>query len=137
MYLLDTNVVSELRKSGTTRLDDNLRRWAESVPPADMYLSVVTLAELEIGVLSLENRDPVQALPLRTWLEQFVKVHFHGRIFDITPRIALAFARLSVPNRVGVMDGLIAATAIEHNMTVVTRNVTDFPSVRTINPFKA
>ncbi len=136
MYLLDTNVISELRKSGTNRLDQNVRRWAESVSAEHLYLSVITMAELEMGVLSLERRDPQQAMPLRIWLNQVVKTHFQGRILDITQYIASHYAQLNVPNRVAVMDGFIAATAMANNLVVVTRNTADFPTVRAINPFE-
>lgn len=136
MYLLDTNVISELRKSGTDRLDQNVRRWAESVSAEDLYLSVITIAELEMGVLSLERRDPQQATPLRIWLNHLVKMHFQGRILNITPQVAMQYAQINVPNRLAVMDGLIAATAMANNLIVVTRNAGDFPTVRTINPFE-
>lgn len=136
MYLLDTNVISELRKSGTDRLDQNVRRWADSVSAEDLYLSVITIAELEMGVLSLERRDPQQATPLRIWLNHLVKMHFQGRILNITPQVAMQYAQINVPNRLAVMDGLIAATAMSNNLIVVTRNTADFPTVRTINPFE-
>ena len=136
MYLLDTNVISELRKSGTNRLDQNVRRWAESVSAEHLYLSVITMAELEMGVLSLERRDPQQAMPLRIWLNQVVRTHFQGRILGITQNVASHYAQINVPNRVAVMDGLIAATAMANNLVVVTRNTADFPTVRAINPFE-
>lgn len=136
MYLLDTSVISELRKSGTKRIDKHVKSWAETVAVADLFLSVVTLAELEVGVLALERKDPAQGVHLRVWLDQYVKVHFHGRILDITPAVALEYANMNVPDRVAVMDGLIAATALTHNMVVVTRNITDFPWVTTLNPFE-
>lgn len=136
MYLLDTNVISELRKSGTDRLDQNVRRWADSVSAEDLYLSVITIAELEMGVLSLERRDPQQATPLRIWLNHLVKTHFQCRILNITPQVAMQYAQINVPNRLAVMDGLIAATAMSNNLIVVTRNTADFPTVRTINPFE-
>ncbi|SEA29129.1 type II toxin-antitoxin system VapC family toxin [Alkalimonas amylolytica] len=136
MYLLDTNVISELRKSGTDRLDPYVRQWAQTVAADDLFISVVTLTELEIGVLSLERKDPTQGAHLRTWLDHYVKVHFHGRILDITAAVALQFAKMNVPDRVAVMDGLIAATAQVHNMMVVTRNVADFSGVAAVNPFQ-
>lgn len=135
MFLLDTNVISELRKSGTDRIDAGVNAWAQAVAADELYLSVISLAELEMGVLALERKDPAQAVHLRVWLEQYVKVHFRQRILHVTDTVALHYARMNVPDRLPVMDGLIAATALVHNMIVVTRNTADFSCVASLNPF--
>ncbi|MBI5329624.1 MAG: type II toxin-antitoxin system VapC family toxin [Betaproteobacteria bacterium] len=137
MYLLDTNVVSELRKVRLGRADANVVRWADSVEADDLFLSVITLQELEIGVLLAERRDPSQGAVLRKWLNQHVIPAFRGRILPVDQAVALRSAQLHVPDPHPIRDGLIAATALVHGMTVVTRNVTDFASsgVTTLNPW--
>ena len=127
-YLLDTNVVSELRKVSFGKANHNVAKWAESVNASDLYLSVVTIQELEIGVLLVERRDPAQGAMLRSWLNDSVLPTFSGRILDIDTLVATNSARLHVPNPQSFQDGLIAATAIVHKMTVATRNVADFES---------
>lgn len=126
MFLLDTNVVSELRKVRPGKADKHVARWADSVEANDLYLSVITIEELEIGVLLVERRDPVQGTTLRAWLNRHVLPAFDGRILDVDTAIALRSAHLNVPEPRPVRDGLIAATALVHGMTVVTRNVADF-----------
>ncbi len=126
MFLLDTNVVSELRKVRLGRADENVARWADRVEATDLYLSVITIQELEIGVLLVERRGPAQGTVLRAWLNGHVLPAFEGRILDVDTAIARRSARLNVPEPRPVRDGLIAATALVHGMTVVTRNVVDF-----------
>ena len=137
MFLLDTNVVSELRKVRLGRSDANVARWADTVESADLYLSSVTVQELEIGVLLAERRDPPQGAVFRTWLDQHVLPAFSGRILPVDTAVALRSAKLHVPNPRPVRDGLIAATALVHGMTVVTRNVADFApcGVAWLNPW--
>ncbi|MDO8312653.1 MAG: type II toxin-antitoxin system VapC family toxin [Sideroxyarcus sp.] len=137
MYLLDTNVVSELRKIRSGKADAHVARWADSVDTVDLYLSVITVQELEIGVLLLERRDPSQGALLRAWLNGHVLPAFSGRIVSIDTAIAQRSAQLHVPNPQPVRDGLIAATALVHGMTVVTRNVADFEAsgVVILNPW--
>ncbi len=137
MYLLDTNVVSELRKVRLGRADPNVARWADSVEADDLFLSVITLQELEIGVLLAERRDPTQGAVLRVWLNQHVLPAFQGRILLVDKAVALRSAQLHVPDPRPIRDGLIAATALVHGMVIVTRNVADFaPSgVTTLNPW--
>jgi predicted nucleic acid-binding protein len=139
MLLLDTNVVSELRKVRLGKADKQVARWADSVEASDLHLSVITIQELEIGVLLLERRDPAQGSILRTWLNGHVLPAFHGRIVDVDIAIAQRSARLNVPEPRPVRDGLIAATALVHGMTVVTRNVADFAptGVAVLNPWSA
>ena len=137
MFLLDTNVLSELRKVRLGKADPNVAQWADSVNANSLYLSVITLQELEIGVLLAEHRDPTQGTVLRTWLQQHVLPAFDGRILPVDTAVAQRSARLHVPNPRPVRDGLIAATALVHGMTVVTRNVTDFEptGVDLLNPW--
>ena len=123
-YLIDTNVWSELRSRG--RADSNVRTWAERADPAEMYLSVVTVFELERGVLLIERRDSQQGLRLRRWLEQHVLEPFEGQILPIDTAIARRCAALHVPDPRPERDALIAATALAHGLTVVTRNTNDF-----------
>ena len=126
MYLLDTNVISEIRKIRFGSANKNVAKWADDVDARELYLSVITVEELEIGVLLLERRDPKQGTVLRAWLDQQVLPTFEGRILEIDMAIVLRSAHLHVPNPKPLRDGLIAATALVHSMTVVTRNVDDF-----------
>jgi predicted nucleic acid-binding protein len=137
MYLLDTNVVSELRKVRLGRADGQVAAWADSVDASDRYLSAITIQELENGVLLTERRDPSQGAMFRAWLNGHVLPAFTGRILAIDTVVAQRSARLHVPDPRPVRDGLIAATALVHGMVVVTRNVADFAStgVRIFNPW--
>ena len=137
MYLLDTNVVSELRKIRVGKADSHVADWADSMDAADLYLSVITIQELEIGILLAERRDPAQGAILRTWMNAHVLPAFTGRILAVDTAVAQRSARLHVPDPRPVRDGLIAATALVHGMTVVTRNVADFEptGVPILNPW--
>lgn len=139
MYLLDTNVVSELRKIRLGKADSHVADWADSVDASSLYLSAISLQELEIGVLLIERRDPLQGAVFRAWLDSHVLPAFTGRILAVDTAVALRSARLHVPDLRPVRDGLIAATALVHGMVVVTRNVTDFEltGVPTLNPWIA
>lgn len=138
MYLLDTNVISELRKVRAGRADARVATWADSVEANDLYLSVITLQEIAIGVLLAERRDPEQGAILRAWFEYQVLPAFDGRVLHVDSTIALRSAQLHVPDPHPVRDGLIAATALVHGFTVVTRNTADFAStgVALINPWE-
>lgn len=137
LYLLDTNVVSELRKVRTGKADKRVEKWADSVSAVDLYLSAISVLELETGVLLIERKDKAQGELLRTWLEDYVLPAFADRILPVDEMIARRGAVLHVPNPVPVRDSLIAATALVHGMTVVTRNVSDFESmgVMLLNPW--
>ena len=137
MYLLDTNVVSELRKARTGKADSCVIQWASSVPSEMLYLSVITVLELEMGILSLERRDHHQGQLIRRWLEDQVLPAFEGRILDIDTAVARKCAELHVPDRRAERDAMIAATAFVHRMKVVTRNVTDFDQsmIEIVNPW--
>ncbi len=137
MWILDTNVVSELRKARGGRADARVVAWAESVRPADLYLSAITVLELETGVLQMERRDAAQGTVLRSWLDAHVWPAFTGRVLAVDTAVALRCARLHVPDPRAERDSLIAATALLHGMGVVTRNLSDFAptGVRTLNPW--
>ena len=138
MFLLDTNVVSELRKVKSGRADPQVAQWASEVSAAQLYLSVITIQELELGVLLKERRSPEQGAVLREWLEKQVLPAFTGRILPVTVEIARCCAGLSVPDPKPERDGLIAATGLVHGLTVVTRNTGDFDrtGVSLLNPWK-
>ena len=137
MFLLDTNVVSELRKVRSGKADRHVAVWANSVDADDLYLSAITIQELEIGVLLVERRDFSQGAMLRAWLNSYVLSTFADRILAVDTAVAQCSARLHVPDPRPVRDGLIAATALVHGMTVVTRNIADFMStgVPILNPW--
>ncbi|MHC8310026.1 PIN domain-containing protein [Pseudomonas sp. GT1P32] len=134
MFLLDTNVISELRKP---RADANVVAWAKSVIAPRMFISAITLQELEMSVLRMERRDPAQGKVLRTWLKRHVMPAFDGRILPVDAAVALRCASLHAPNRANESDAWIAATALVHGLTVVTRNINDFQfsGVALINPW--
>ncbi len=138
MYVLDTNVVSELRKASSGKADHRVTQWAASVPPTNLFLSAITILEFEQGVLLVERRDRAQGAALREWLDRRVLPAFAGRVLPIDTDVARRCARLHVPDPQGERDALIAATALVHGMTVVTRNADDFvpTGVRVINPWE-
>jgi predicted nucleic acid-binding protein len=126
MYLLDTNVVSELRKRRSGKINPAVEAWAGSVDQVDMYLSVITIMEVELGIALLERRDARQAGVLRLWLHEKVMQAFSGRVLPVDTTIALRCARLHVPETKSERDAWIAATGLAHDLTVVTRNIGDF-----------
>lgn len=137
MYLLDTNVVSEFRKAKTGKIDKNVEAWANTISAGMLYLSVITVLELELGVLLVERRDASKGGSLRVWLDDHVLPTFSERILPIDITVARRCAALHVPDRRSDRDALIAATALVHGMTVATRNVSDFSptGVKTVNPW--
>ena len=120
MHLLDTNVVSELRKR--ERCDENVTTWYASIPGGDLFLSVLTLGEIRKGIVLVRDRDPGQAEALENWLT-FVKQNYEGRILPIDADISDAWGQMHYVRNVPVVDGLLAATAKVHNLTLVTRNI--------------
>jgi predicted nucleic acid-binding protein len=139
MFVLDTNVVSELRKIGLGKAHPHVARWAQSVQASLFYLSVITVMELEIGVLQIERRDPRQGSMLRVWLERQILPQFQERLLPVDPEVAKRCATLHVPDPKADRDALIAATALVHGLVVATRNVADFQrsGVRVLNPWDA
>ncbi|MGB0008168.1 MAG: type II toxin-antitoxin system VapC family toxin [Candidatus Sulfotelmatobacter sp.] len=137
MYILDTNVISELRKAKKTH--PNVRKWAERVPSASLYISVISVLELEIGILLIQRRDNQQGAILRAWMDLHVLPTFSGRILAIDTDVARRCATLHVPNPRSDRDALIAATALVHGLTVATRNVAHFErtGAGVLNPWEA
>lgn len=137
MYVLDTNVVSELRKA--RKADRAIRTWAQALPSSSLYLSAISILELEIGILLIERRDPQQGAVLRAWMDGHVLPAFEGRILAIDTAVAQRCAALHVPSPRSDRDALIAATAFVHGMTVVTRNVEHFQptGVALVNPWQS
>jgi predicted nucleic acid-binding protein len=136
-FLLDTNVVSELRKVGDGRADPNVVRWLLAQDADRFYLSAITVMELDLGIRLAERRDPAQGAHLRAWMNEQVLPEFSGRILPVDTAVALRCAALHVPNPRPERDSLIAATALVHAMTVVTRNGVDFAptGVRIVDPW--
>ncbi|KQY16713.1 twitching motility protein PilT [Rhizobium sp. Root73] len=125
-YLLDTNVVSELRKIGDGKADANVVAWVSREDATSFFLSAITILELERGILGVQRRDARQGARLRTWLDSHVRPEFAGRIIAVDEVVATRCAHLHIPDRRNEVDALIAATALVHGLTVVTRNVKDF-----------
>ncbi len=133
-YLIDTNVLSELRKGA--RCDPNVSRWFASVDPEEVFLSVLAVGEIRNGIERIRRRDDRSARVLDTWLRKLIAEH-SDRILPIDEAIAQEWGRLSVPDRIPVVDGLMAATARVHSLTLATRNLKDVArtGVPCINPF--
>jgi len=136
MFVLDTNVVSALRRPRKTA--SQVLAWANREPIAGFFLSSITVLELELGTLQMERRDARQGAVLREWLDNQVLAQFSGRILAVDTVVAQCCARLHVPDPQSERDALIAATALVHDMTVVTRNVSDFATtgVPLFNPWE-
>ena len=139
MYLLDTNVVSELRKAKSGKADARVTAWAAEVPASELFLSAISVLELEMGVLLVERRDAAQGAVLRSWLDKHVLPAFADRILPVDAAVARRCARLHVPDPRAERDALIAATALVGELTVVTRNIGDFEAtgVKLLNPWSS
>ena len=139
MYLLDTNVVSELRLLPKNKANPNFVDWASQFPDDRIfYINSIVVMELERGVLLKQRKDPFQGNILANWLYNDILPNFSGRIFDVNKSVAHACSKLHVPDPKAENDAWIAATAIVHGMTIVTRNLSDFENmpVSLINPFE-
>jgi toxin FitB len=138
MYLLDTNVVSELRKVRAGKADEHVASWSRTVPVAALFISTITIHEIELGVLLMERRDALQGAILRSWLNDHVLPAFAGRVLAVDTAVAIRSAQLHVPNPRPARDSFIAATALVHKITIVTRNVNDFQQtgVAIIDPWQ-
>jgi predicted nucleic acid-binding protein len=138
MFILDTNVVSELRKAKTGNADANVVAWAADQDPSALFLSAITLMELEVGIRQMEQLDSTQGAVLRVWMADRVFPAFEGRILSVDGPVALCCAALHIPAPRSDRDALIAATGITHAMPIVTRNVADFEptGVQIINPWE-
>lgn len=134
MFLLDTNVVSELRKG--PRADPGVVRWFGTIDAKDLFLSVLVVGELTRGVERVRRRDPASAEHLDRWLRALAS-NYAERILPVDDRIAQLWGRLNVPDPLPTIDGLLAATAIAHGLTLVTRNTSDVErsGVPLLNPF--
>ena len=137
MYLLDTNVISELRKAGSKKANKNVVCWAKSISSQELYLSAINILELELGIHLKKRKNPKHGAALRDWFDSQVLHAFKDRILVVDTSVAQCCAHLHVPNPQPERDALIAATALVHQMTVVTRNVSDFEStgVPILNPW--
>ncbi len=138
MFVLDTNVVSELRKVRSGKAAPGVAKWAAGVSSAEMFISAITIHELEHGVLLMERSDPAQGAVLRSWLDDSVAVAFEERVLAVDDDVARRAAALHVPDPAPFRDALIGATALVHRMTVVTRNVSDFENfdgLEILNPW--
>ena len=135
MFVLDTNVVSELRRPA--KADPKVLAWARATPVAQTFLSAITILEIELGALSMERKDKVRGKVLRDWIDNQILPRFDGRILVVDTIVAQCCARLHVPVTRAERDALIAATAVVHAMTVVTRNASDFamPGVKVLDPW--
>lgn len=129
-------MVAEIRKIQQGKADTHLSAWVKQTPANQMYISVITLLELEKGIMQIERKDKEQGFILRTWLEQQVKPVFKGRILPFDECTAPICASIHIPNPKPITDSLIVATAKQYGLTVVTRNVKDFTEtgVKVFNP---
>lgn len=138
MFVLDTNIVSELRKVRSGKANPGVAAWAQQVPSAELFISAITIHELEHGVLLMERSDTAQGALLRAWLDQSVAAAFKSRVLAVDERVAKRAAALHVPDPAPFRDAVITATALVYGMTVVTRDLKDFQrfdQLDVINPW--
>lgn len=137
MFLLDTNVLSELRKAGSGRADPHVVSWANGQSVTSLFISSITILEIEMGILQLQRKDPRQAAVFSTWLESHVLSAFASRVLAFDTASALRCAQLHVPDPKSERDAMIAATALVHDLTLVTGNIKDFQhiNIRLLDPW--
>lgn len=138
MYLLDTNIISEIRKIKQNKANKNLIAWLDKVDKNTLYTNVVILMELERGILKIQRKDPIQGRNIETWYQTVIKPTFQGRIYPIDCETVSICASLHIPNPAPENDAWMASTALQHDLILVTRNVKDFniPHLKIINPFE-
>lgn len=138
MFLLDTNVVSELRKVSTQKANEKVVAWANARQASSLFISVITIEEIEIGARLITRHDQIQGQVLSKWLHSYLLPAFSERILNIDTQVALRSAELHVPNPRPIRDSLIAATALVHKLQIVTRNVADFSNIglEVLNPWQ-
>ena len=138
MYLLDTNIVSESRKLGTSRIDPNAARWLSEIDAETTFVSAMTIFELELGIQQMERRDTKQGQALRRWFDDQVMTIYEHRTLPLTRAVATICAGLHIPDTKSERDAWIAATALDAKLTLVSRNVADFANmgVGLVNPFE-
>ena len=138
MYLLDTNIISELKKLDSGKIHPQVQRWAYSINLMQTKISVVSITEIRTGILSLARKDQAQAASLDNWFTNRLLPAYRTRTLSVDTEVALICAQLHIPTKRPINDAYIAATAIAHNLTLVTRNVRDFQGLPLIleNPFE-
>ena len=138
MYLLDTNIISELKKLDSGKIHPQVQRWAYSINLMQTKISVVSITEIRTGILSLARKDQAQAASLDNWFTNRLLPAYRTKTLPVDTKVALIYAQLNVPNKRPINDAYIAATAIAHNLTPVTRNVRDFQGLPLMleNPFE-
>ncbi len=137
MYILDNNVISELRKIKSSKANDGVVQWIKDKPRNQLFTCDIVIMEIYRGILLKERKDIVQASHLRSWFNNFVMAYFDGRILGIDHNVSLICAGFHVPNPRAENDTWIASIAKYHNMILVTRNEKDFENlpIKIINPF--
>ena len=138
MYLLDTNIISELKKLDSGKIHPQVQRWAYSINLMQTKISVVSITEIRTGILSLTRKDQAQAASLDNWFTNRLLPAYRTRTLSVDTEVALICAQLHIPTKRPINDAYIAATAIAHNLTLVTRNVRDFQGLPLMleNPFE-
>lgn len=138
MYLLDIHVLSELRRQAGGRADPRVTAWSKTIALDDLYLSVVTIHEMELGIRRIERSDPAKAAVLRSWLTGFVLPTFGERVLPVDLGCALRSAQLQAAGSRNWQEALLAATALVHDLVLVTRNTVHFSDteVPLLNPWE-